>query len=125
MKQAAAVAFAGSLAAVAYYQGSESTQLFEVDQVARSHFDSYVAEYGKSYGTKEEFNFRMSLFASMDAEIKEINASQDSFTVGHNHLSTWTAEEKAKRASRGLGKTMENQLDKNAFTAEVPKGVEK
>merc|ERR1712151_331375 len=55
-----------------------------------------MSNHGLSYGTKEEFNFRLDLYSKMDAEIKEINASQDSFTVGHNFLSTWTAEEKAK-----------------------------
>jgi len=62
----------------------------------KKDFLEHMNTHGLSYGTKEEFKFRMNLFANMDAEIKEINASQDSFTVGHNHLSTWTAEEKAK-----------------------------
>lgn len=56
-------------------------------------FIQHVAEYGLSYGTQEEYNFRLSLFAQKDAEINEINASQDSFTVGHNMFSTWTKQE--------------------------------
>jgi len=62
----------------------------------KKSFVTHMNEQGLSYGTKEEFNFRLDLFAQMDKEIKEINASQNSFTVGHNFLSTWTAEEKAK-----------------------------
>jgi len=62
----------------------------------KKSFVQHMNEQGLSYGTKEEFSFRMELFAKMDAEIKEINSSQDSFTVGHNFLSTWTSEEKAK-----------------------------
>jgi hypothetical protein len=53
-------------------------------------FIEHVAAHGLNYGTQEEFEFRMNLFAKKDAEIKEINASQDSFTVGHNKFSTYT-----------------------------------
>jgi len=53
-------------------------------------FIEHIAEWGLSYGTQEEFEFRMNLFAAKDAEIKEINSSQDSFTLGHNQFSTWT-----------------------------------
>ena len=35
----------------------------------------------------------MSIFSAKDAEIQQINSSQNSFTVGHNHLSTLTADE--------------------------------
>ena len=53
-------------------------------------FIEHVAQFGLNYGTQEEFEFRMNLFAKKDAEIKEINASEKSFTVGHNQFSTWT-----------------------------------
>lgn len=55
-----------------------------------------MSEYGISYGTEEEFSFRMGLYAKKDVEINEINASQDSFTVGHNFMSTWTDAEYKK-----------------------------
>ena len=53
-------------------------------------FVEHVAKWGLSYGTEEEYNFRLNLFAQADAEIKEINASQDSFVLEHNMFSTWT-----------------------------------
>jgi C1A family cysteine protease len=59
-------------------------------------FIEHVASHGLSYGTQEEFNFRLQQFAKKDAEIKEINASQNSFTVGHNLFSTWTDAEYKK-----------------------------
>ena len=60
MKQAAAgVAVAGSIAGLAYYQAPTPSALFEVDAVAKSAFDDHLAEYGKSYGTKEEYEFRL------------------------------------------------------------------
>ena len=57
-------------------------------------FNEHLAAFGKSYGTKEEYNFRMQLFAEKDAEINEINANpENTFTVGHNMFSTWTHDE--------------------------------
>jgi C1A family cysteine protease len=59
-------------------------------------FVQHMSTYGISYGTEEEFNFRMSLFAKKDAEINEINATEENFTVGHNFMSTWTDAEYKK-----------------------------
>jgi C1A family cysteine protease len=59
-------------------------------------FVQHMSEFGISYGTQEEFEFRMSLFAKKDAEIKEINATEENFTVGHNFMSTWTDAEYKK-----------------------------
>ena len=59
-----------------------------------SIFLNHVAQYNLSYGTTEEFNFRQKLFMEKDAEFKLINADPaNTFTVGHNFLSTWTKEE--------------------------------
>jgi hypothetical protein len=55
-----------------------------------------VAEFSLSFGTIEEFNFRQNLYDLIDAELNDINANQDSFTVGHNFMSTWTQEEKKR-----------------------------
>ena len=56
-------------------------------------FVQHMAEYGISYGTQEEFEFRMNLYSKKDAEIKEINAREKNFQVGHNYMSTWTHSE--------------------------------
>ena len=57
-------------------------------------FNEHLAAFGKSYGTREEYQFRMEIFAQKDAEIKEINANpENTFTVGHNQFSTWTHDE--------------------------------
>ena len=42
-------------------------------------FVQHMAEYGISYGTQDEFEFRMSLYGKKDAEIKEINAREKNF----------------------------------------------
>lgn len=60
-------------------------------------FLNHVAEYGLSYGTAEEYAFRQEIFAAKTAEYKEINADKNNtFTVGHNFMSTWTNEEYKK-----------------------------
>jgi hypothetical protein len=53
-------------------------------------FANHVSEYGLMIGTQEEYLFRMDLFAKKDAELNQINASQDSYEVGHNEFSTYT-----------------------------------
>jgi hypothetical protein len=53
-------------------------------------FINYVAKFGKSYATKEEYNFRMELFATLDAQIVKINNEQSSFALAHNKFSDYT-----------------------------------
>ena len=59
-------------------------------------FINYVAKFGKSYGTKEEYTFRMGQFAIKDAEMNAINESQDSYVLAHNKMSDWTKTEYKK-----------------------------
>jgi len=59
------------------------------------NFIHHVAEFNISYATVEEFNARKALFMEVDAQIAEINANpENTFTAGHNHLSTMTEYEK-------------------------------
>ena len=62
--------------------------------VATEHqFMGHITEFGLSYGTRAEYEFREALYWKMDAKIQKINQEQSSYTVGHKKLSTWTAEE--------------------------------
>jgi C1A family cysteine protease len=62
-----------------------------------SAFAEHLSEYGISYGTMEEFYFRMRQYAEKEVEYNRINAdSNNTFTVGHNHMSSWTHEEYKK-----------------------------
>jgi hypothetical protein len=55
---------------------------------------SYVTEWSKSYGTKEEFQFRMEQFKNTLKKIAEHEANPlHKSTVGLNHMSDWTHEE--------------------------------
>jgi C1A family cysteine protease len=57
-------------------------------------FVQHLADFGISYGTKEEYNFRFEIYKKKDFENQEINADPaNTFTVGHNQFSTWTDEE--------------------------------
>ena len=63
----------------------------------------YVAKWGKSYGTREEYEFRMARWNEVDSFIKEVNApgSEYTHTAGHNHFSTWTEKEFERMMNHG------------------------
>jgi hypothetical protein len=58
-----------------------------------SAFVEHMAQFGLSYGTQAEYEFRLNIFAENKLKIQEINSNQDSFTVGYNKFSTWTDAE--------------------------------
>ena len=47
-------------------------------------FIQFLAKYRKTYGTKEEYNYRLSVFAEKYYFIKEENASQDHYRLAIN-----------------------------------------
>ena len=67
--------------------------LFAAVVSADSDFLGHVAEFGLSYGTIEEYNFRLSNFKALDIKIQEHNAGKHNYTLGHNKMSTWTHNE--------------------------------
>ena len=68
-----------------------------LSQAINDDFMEHVALHGLSYGTQEEYAFRQQIFLAKDAEYKLINADKaNTFTVGHNFLSTWTKDEYSK-----------------------------
>ena len=77
----------------------------EVEQA----FIEHIGIHGKSYGTTEEYKFRLGVFADKHAEIEEINANPEhTFTVGHNFLSDMTKEEKKRMLGILLFSTYSN-----------------
>lgn len=54
-------------------------------------FQSFMAEYGKSYPSQEEYDMRFQIF-SKNLEFVESHVS-DTFKVGINDMSDWTEEE--------------------------------
>ena len=62
----------------------------------REKFANHMEAESLSFGTIEEYEFRFDLFQKKDAEINEVNDSQDSFELEHNMFSTMTEEESNK-----------------------------
>lgn len=79
------------------------------DELNASRFSHYMNNYGKSYGTKDEFEFRMNLFALRDQQIEDWNADPSkTHKLSHNKFSDWT-EHEMKRV-RGF----KNQPNRNS-----------
>jgi C1A family cysteine protease len=57
-------------------------------------FLKYVSKFGKSYGTKEEFNFRLDQFKNNLLNIISENSKNDNtYTLGVNKFADWTPAE--------------------------------
>jgi C1A family cysteine protease len=76
--------------AYAYFGGNCGPNVsYEVEAAFMDH----MSQFGLSYGTQEEYEFRLNIFAEKTAKIEEINSSQSAFTVGYNQFTTWTDAE--------------------------------
>jgi hypothetical protein len=65
--------------------------------IVEQSFVQHIAAYGISYGTKEEYNFRLAIYQQKEVENIEINSNpENTFTVGHNQFSSWTDSEYKK-----------------------------
>ncbi len=91
-KQVLFAALAVSVSALAHAENEHSNNL-------RSTFMQYVAKYGKTYGTVEEFEHRLKLFVATEQEIVRFNSSPQTSTIGHNKFSDWSAEERKRLTS--------------------------
>lgn len=56
-------------------------------------FITYVVNHGKSYATKEEYEYRLSIFSEKSVEINRLNSMNGSATYGHNQFSDMSGEE--------------------------------
>merc|ERR1719247_1212522 len=112
MKSAAAIAALAALGLVAVnYSSSEGSQLFLSERITEEEmmYMKYVTEWGKSYGTKAEFEFRMEAFKKTLNKIALHNSDNShKSTVGHNQFSDWT-EAEYKRLLGYKGKQTNNE----------------
>lgn len=83
----------------------------------------YVAQWNKSYGTREEFVFRMNRWLEADAFIQEVNApgSEYTHTAGHNLFSDYTEAEYKQMLSAPKHFEGEAPVDETVYT-DVPNG---
>ena len=96
MKTAAGIAALAALGLVAVNYNTEGSQLFLSERITEEEmmYMKYVTEYGKSYGTKAEFEFRLDQFKQTMAKMaahNEDNAAKS--TVGLNQFADWTNAE--------------------------------
>jgi len=56
-------------------------------------FMEYVGQHGKSYATKEEFNFRFAIYDRKLAEIEHLNKTEKYSTHGTNFMTDYTDDE--------------------------------
>ena len=68
-----------------------STALMTTDDY---EFMKYIAKHGKVYETVEEYGHRMNEWRKVNDHIKAHNAAGRTWTLGHNHMSDWTHEER-------------------------------
>merc|ERR1711865_489256 len=113
MKSAAAIAALAALGLVAVTNSaSEGSQLFLSERITEEEmmYMKYVTEWGKSYGTKAEFEFRLDQFKKTLNKMALHNSDNaHKSTVGHNQFSDWTdAEYKRLLAYKGA---QTNNLD--------------
>merc|ERR1712028_158104 len=113
MKSAAAIAALAALGLVAVTNtASEGSQLFLSERITEEEmmYMKYVTEWGKSYGTKAEFEFRLDQFKKTLNKMALHNSDNaHKSTVGHNQFSDWTdAEYKRLLAYKGA---QTNNLD--------------
>ena len=91
------------------------------DMMLSMKFMEYVSTHNKSYLTTEEFEARKALFAKIDAEINEHNATDSLYEMGHNKFSDWTEHEKNRLKAHKVNpnaEVKELELDENAATPE-------
>ena len=85
----AALAISGAVATFAFVNvntastGSNFLQMTQMEE-HEHEFIQFLAKYRKTYGTKEEYNYRLSVFAEKYYFAKKENASQDSYRLGMN-----------------------------------------
>ena len=70
-----------------------------VADVANQHsaFLKHCMQYNLNFSSFDEYKFRLQQYLEADQAIQNLNALENSLaTFAHNHLSTWTPEEKAQ-----------------------------
>ena len=61
---------------------------------------AHIAEFGLSFGTEEEYAFRLEQFVKKDEFIQQTNSEQNLFWVAHNKFSTWSELEYERLLNR-------------------------
>jgi len=91
-----------------------------ISSAVEQSFIEHISTFGISYGTSEEYKFRLAIFAKKEAENVAINANpENTFTVGHNMFSTWTDAEYKKVLGAKVMKSQDNVVYLNTTNADA------
>ena len=102
MKALIGVTLLAALGAVYY---STMTSEYDLEEMYRSEFMSFVTSYDRSYADEGEMNMRYELFKNALDEINAHNAEGHTWTMGVTKFADWTEEEKqAVLGFNGSGK---------------------
>lgn len=129
MRKSAAITLAvvGTVAAVAVLalnQAPASTSLFQVEiNKENLDFANYLAKYGKSYGTKEEFQYRLQQYKKNMAAIAHHNSNNaNTFTLAPNKFADYTPAEYKRLL--GYKRVPKNGLFAELDTENIPDSVD-
>ena len=95
-----ALAISGAVAAFAYVningevaQGSSFLQSNAITEAERE-FMNFISKFHRTYGTKEEYNFRLSVFEENYNKYQQHNSEEGhTYTLGITHMADWTEYE--------------------------------
>ena len=89
-------------------------------------FMDYVTRFGKSYGTRAEFEFRKQMFAKTHKIVEEWNGQKDAtHELGHNAFSDLTVDErKQKLGFKPISEAEMNEgVSENLKVSDIPASV--
>jgi hypothetical protein len=78
------VAACAAVFALNAYGPAEGSALFSAITVDEQDFLLYLAKYGRNFGTKEEYDFRLKIFKQTKAKIAAWETTPQTSTVGIN-----------------------------------------
>merc|ERR1711990_1402267 len=81
----------------------------------------FITNHGKSYSTLAEYKSRLEHFSQKDVLINAHNATESTYTLGHNKMSDWTQDEyEAILTYTSQGNPNTEEPTHNAYAASSP-----
>ena len=87
------VAACAAVFGLSAFAPARDTQLFTAITADEQEYLKFIARYGRNYGTKEEFGFRLKTFTENKQKIDEFNSQKHTSTVAVNHFTDFTTAE--------------------------------
>jgi len=121
----AVVGVVATVAVIALSERPQFTSLFSTMELTQDNVDfaNFVAKYGKSYATKEEFQFRFDQYLrNMEVIRGENSRNENTFSLGANKFTDYTREE--YRRLLGYKSSAANGDVKYLSAAEAPESID-